>query len=147
MDFHGEIKFYGFVTGVFVFPGAVCEESCDDAFPDIRVLIVSINAEFFVIDINLYSLHDIRQLLFDIPGTSQGTNLDEILIAPLRRLIVLLPLVEHIEQSEVIATHSEESSFSIVSMHQFVFRTEKNTVSYRKHRTDCHYLIDTTELL
>ena len=48
-------------------------------------------------------VHDVEELVPDVEGPLQVLLLDEVLLAPLHRHLVPLPLLEHVEQSQVVA--------------------------------------------
>ena len=48
-------------------------------------------------------VHDVEELVSDVEGPLQMFLLDEVLLAPLHRHLVPLPLLEHVEQSQVVA--------------------------------------------
>lgn len=108
---------------------AVHEESTDDAFTDVGVVVVLVNAQLFVVYVYLYTLKQAGELLLYVTSTTQGTDLDEVLGAPLRAILELFPGVEDIEESKMIASWSKECLLCIVCVHFLVFRPEENSVS------------------
>jgi hypothetical protein len=55
VDAHIHIKFRGFVDFLPMISGAIHEKAANDAFPNISVLIVLVNAQLFIVYIHLYS--------------------------------------------------------------------------------------------
>ena len=64
---HIQMEFGCFVV-FFVFSGTVHEKSRNDAFANVCILVVFINAQLLVVYVDLDSLHESRELLLDITG-------------------------------------------------------------------------------
>lgn len=129
MNPYTESRFCSFVDLLALIVGTIGKKCTCNTLSDISVLIILKNTVFFIIHINLNSFHQPSELFFDVPCLFERSLLDKILCAPLITIVILFPLVVHIEESQVVTTRSEKCLFCIIGMHFFVFRPEKYTIS------------------
>jgi hypothetical protein len=142
MDADGETRLGCFVDILACVEGAVREEGAGDAFADVCVLVVLVDAQFLVVDIDFDPFHEPGQLLPDIPRSPHRPQLDEIVSTPLITILELLPGVVDVQKSQVVAARSEKGLLGVVRMHLAVLGTEEDAVAYGEHGTDCYYLVD-----
>lgn len=110
-------------------------------FSNIRKIIVINNRNGFIRVINLNSFTKFNQLIFDVPCSLHWSNLHEVLHAPRTWKFTFLPLLEDIQQSDMVTSRSEKVLSSIVSMHYFFLWSKEDCVAGWKHATDCKNLI------
>ena len=79
--------------------------------------------------VDLDALAELNQLFFYVLCSSHGSDLDEVLHAPLGGVVGLLPLLVDIEQSDVIATRLHEVLVSVVSVYDLLFRPVKYRIA------------------
>jgi len=96
MNPHAHPVLGGFVDLVPMILGTVHEKSTDDTLSNVGVDVVLVNAQLLVVDIDLYSLHQSSQLLFDISCSSERPNLDEVFSTPLLAVFELHPGVKDV---------------------------------------------------
>lgn len=53
-------------------------------------------------------VHDVEELISDVQGPLQMFLLHKILLAPFHRHLITLPLLENVEQSQVVALKETE---------------------------------------
>ena len=78
--------------------GTIGKESTCNAFPNIGILVILKNTQFFIVDIDFNSLHQTNQLIFYVSSSSKRTNLHKILSAPLIAVLKLFPGIVNIQQ-------------------------------------------------
>jgi hypothetical protein len=75
------------------------------------------------LDDDLDSLAQRRQLIPDISHASQRLELHKVLVAPLLRVVALGPLLEDIQEREMIATWFDKVLMRLVGVDPFVLRS------------------------
>jgi len=144
---HIHPRFQSLVNLLSVIECTIGEKRTCDTFPYICIEVIFVDTELLIVDIHFNSLKQIWELLFDISGSTQRTNLYKILGTPLLTKIKLLPSIVNIQKCEMVTSRAKESLFGIVSMHFLIFWSEEYAITYWKHRADCHYLINAFILL
>ena len=83
MDLDVLLGLQGAVGARFLQFSAMMEVTGGDTLLDIGALVVGVDRELLVIGGYLDSLHQSLELLLDIPGSAEGSNLDVVVGAPL----------------------------------------------------------------
>ena len=88
------------------------EESRTEGFPNVHVVVFA--GEVCAGSLQVESVHDSAQLLSDVVRGLEGSVVDEVVVAPLRVLHVLLERVEHVQQGQVVPVYVGEPQLGVV---------------------------------
>mmetsp|Transcript_4277 Transcript_4277/g.7890 ORF Transcript_4277/g.7890 Transcript_4277/m.7890 type:complete len:484 (+) Transcript_4277:523-1974(+) len=94
----------------------------------------------------LLRLHDVQQLRVHLPRLAHGLRMHEVVIAPGRRVLLLLPLNKHVQEGQVVALGHEELLSGTVGLLLAVLGAEEDTGD-GQHRHDDEDLLRALQLL
>ena len=77
-------------------------------------------------ELHLLSFHDVFQLLSHLSHFAHGFRVDEVLLTPTRRVLVLLPLLVTVQQRQVVTLGYLELLSRLVSILLATFRPEED---------------------
>jgi hypothetical protein len=108
-------------------PGGVIEEPSRETFTNARVIVI-VDAEFCIIDLDLDAFAQPRELLLDVSRPLHGLELDEVLEAELPPETRISPLVEHVEEGEMVPSRSIEVLLSIICVDLLLLWSIEHTI-------------------
>lgn len=127
MNLHGVGILERTVRPILGVPGGVIEEPSRETFTNARVIVI-VDAEFGIIDLDLDAFAQPRELLLDVSRPLHGLELDEVLEAELPPETRISPLVEHVEEGEMVPSRSIEVLLSIICVDLLLLWSIEHTI-------------------